>query len=91
VALSIDRAGPGVVRKFFSEIGVNNLRIFIDQTMKASADLKVLGLPSTLLLGPDGQELGRLIGPAEWDAPDMIAFLRSVITKSQKGNLDVHQ
>jgi thiol-disulfide isomerase/thioredoxin len=84
VALSIDRAGVGVVRKFFDEIGIEHLRIFVDDTMKISRDLKIFGLPATLLIGPDGRELGRLIGPAEWDAPDMIAFFRTTITNDKQ-------
>ncbi|WPZ37157.1 TlpA disulfide reductase family protein (plasmid) [Thalassobaculum sp. OXR-137] len=81
VALSIDRAGAGVVRRFFDEIGITHLDIFIDETMKASRDLKILGLPGTLLIGPNRQELGRLIGPAEWDTPAMIALFKAVIAK----------
>ncbi|MEQ8441299.1 MAG: TlpA disulfide reductase family protein [Alphaproteobacteria bacterium] len=79
VVLSIDRAGVGVVRQFFDEIGINNLDIFVDETMKASRDFRIFGLPGTLLIGPDGRELGRLIGPAEWDTPAMIAFFEGVI------------
>jgi thiol-disulfide isomerase/thioredoxin len=81
VALSIDRAGVGVVRRFFDEIGVRHLGIFIDETMKASRDLRIFGLPGTLLIGPDGRELGRLIGPAEWDTPEMVAFFERVIVE----------
>ncbi len=81
VALSIDRAGVGVVRKFFDEIGIGNLRIFIDPTMQTASDLKVFGLPATILVAPDGYELGRLVGPTEWDTPEMIAFLEAIIAK----------
>lgn len=84
IALSIDRAGVGVVRKFFDEIGIEHLRIFIDDTMKVSRDLRILGLPATLLIDPEGRELGRLMGPAEWDTPDMIAFFRTKITNNQQ-------
>lgn len=79
VVLSIDRAGVSVVRQFFDEIGIMHLDIFIDETMKASRDLRIFGLPGTLLIGPDGREIGRLIGPAEWDTPTMIAFFQGVI------------
>ena len=85
VALSIDRAGAGVVRRFFDEIDIKNLKIFIDETGRASRDLKVFGLPATLLIGPDGRELGRLVGPAEWDTPEMIDFFETLIAKHQKG------
>ncbi|MAL73571.1 MAG: TlpA-like protein disulfide reductase [Rhodospirillaceae bacterium] len=81
IALSIDRAGAGVVRKFFDEIGIRHLDIFIDETMKAARELRILGLPGTLLIGPNGKELGRLIGPAEWDTPEMITFFRGVIAE----------
>lgn len=81
IALSIDRAGAGVVRKFFDEIGIRHLDIFIDETMKAARELRILGLPGTLLIGPDGKEMGRLIGPAEWDTPEMIAFFKGAITE----------
>lgn len=82
LALSIDRAGSKVVRKFFDETGIEHLGIFVDETMKAARDLKIYGLPGSLLIGPNGRELGRLIGPAEWDTPQMIDFFENVITES---------
>ena len=76
VTLSIDRAGLSVVRRFFDEIGVKNLNIYVDETMLSSTALRAFGLPATLLIDPEGQELGRLIGPANWDDPEMVSFLR---------------
>ena len=85
VALSVDRAGAGAVRKFFDEIGVG-LPVFIDQNGAALRSLALFGLPATLLIGPDGNELARLAGPAEWDSPEMIAFLTSAIERHQQRN-----
>jgi hypothetical protein len=73
IALSLNRAGTGVLRKFFDEIGIRYLDIFIDETMKAARELRILGLPGTLLIGPNGKELGQLIGLAEWDTMEMMA------------------
>ncbi|MBI2584754.1 MAG: TlpA family protein disulfide reductase [Rhodospirillales bacterium] len=84
LALSIDRAGVGAVRKFYEEIGVKNLAIYIDGTGKATRTLKVVGLPTTLLIDADGREIGRLVGPAEWDAPEMISFIRKRIKETRK-------
>ena len=86
VALSIDRAGVGVVARFFEEIGTEHLRTFIDDSGKVARDLKVFGLPATLLIGRDGRELGRLVGPAAWDTPKMIAFLKVVIANQNERN-----
>jgi hypothetical protein len=47
---------------------VQNLKLYIDQTMKAGNGLRAVGMPTTILIGKDGKELGRLPGPAEWDS-----------------------
>jgi thiol-disulfide isomerase/thioredoxin len=82
VPLSIDRAGPEVVRKFYAEIGIEHLGLYIDASMRASFDLQAPGLPTTLLIDSEGRELGRLVGPAEWDTPEMIAFLKNHLTSN---------
>ena len=79
VALSIDRAGSSVVRRFYDEIGVTNLKMYVDKTMLSMTALRTVGLPTTILIDTQGQELGRLVGPAEWDDPEMVSFLRSFI------------
>lgn len=82
VPLSVDRAGPEVVRKFYAEIGIVHLGLYIDASMRASFDLQAPGLPTTLLIDSEGRELGRLVGPAEWDTPEMIAFLKNHLTSN---------
>lgn len=82
VALSIDRGGVDVVRKFFSEVGIQKLAMYLDSSGEATRKLGVVGLPTTLLVDRKGYEVGRLIGPAEWDAPEMIEFIRCVISKN---------
>ena len=81
VALSIDRGGVDAVRKFFADIGVRNLAMYLDSSGQALRTLSALGLPTTLLIDRDGREIGRLIGPAEWDSPEMVEFVRCVVAK----------
>ena len=83
VTLSVDRGGPEVVKKFYADICIRHLALHIDTSSKAGFALATAGLPTTLLIDSRGQELGRLVGPAEWDAPDMLAFLRSIIARKQ--------
>lgn len=79
VALSMDRKGPDAVKKFYAETGVTHLALNIDTSAKAMFTLGAVGLPMTLLIDRQGKEIGRLIGPAEWDAPDMVDFIRGRI------------
>ncbi|MGH6885371.1 MAG: TlpA family protein disulfide reductase [Geminicoccales bacterium] len=79
VALSIDRKGLPAVKEFYEELGLQELGIYVDPAGKASRELNALGIPTTLLIDGKGNELGRLAGPAEWDSPGMVEFLRGFI------------
>lgn len=81
VALSIDRAGLEVVRKFYADVGIRNIAIYIDSSGRATRELATVGVPATLLIDRTGRELGRLVGPAEWDEPDIVQFLKRVIAQ----------
>ena len=49
------------------------------QRARLSSDLRAIGLPATLLLDDQGREIGRLLGPAEWDSEDAKRLIRSVV------------
>jgi hypothetical protein len=38
-------------------------------------------LPTTLLIDRAGREVGRVVGPAKWDDPELVAFLKSIAAK----------
>jgi thiol-disulfide isomerase/thioredoxin len=88
VPLSIDRGGADVVRKFFAEIGIKKLGMYLDVSGDATRKLSVVGLPTTIILDRDGREIGRLIGPAEWDEPENIDFMKCVIDKSSAAKME---
>ena len=79
VTLSIDKGGVAVVRRFYDEIGIKQLNMYVDETMLSYTNLRIIGLPTTMIVDADGRELARLIGPAVWNAPDMEAFLKTYI------------
>jgi len=67
VALSIDRGGPEVVREFFDEHEIEHLAVYVDPTMRAQNDVSAIGLPTTIIIDREGNDRGRIVGPAEWD------------------------
>jgi thiol-disulfide isomerase/thioredoxin len=81
VALSLDRKGLPIVQEFYKELGLETLPIYVDESGKAQRALSVLGLPTTLLLDRDGNEIGRLLGPAEWDSSEMVSFIRGYVER----------
>lgn len=81
VALSIDQGqqSPYLVQAFYLQSGVKSLATYVDSSGGASRDLGVAGLPTTLLIDQQGRELGRKIGPAEWDSPEVIDLIRGYL------------
>jgi thiol-disulfide isomerase/thioredoxin len=75
VAISEDLKGAEASAVFLKDSGVENLALYVDPKMTALNALKSIGLPTTLLIGRDGKEIGRLLGPADWaskDAQDLV-------------------
>ena len=81
-AISVDRGRPEKAKAFFEEIGIGNLDFYIDPSARLGAALKAFGLPLTLLLDAEGREIGRLVGPAEWDSPEAVALMKAAIAKA---------
>ncbi len=67
------------MKEFYEELGLQQLGMYVDASAKAPRELSALGVPTTLLIDREGNELGRLAGPAEWDSPEMVSFIRGYI------------
>jgi thiol-disulfide isomerase/thioredoxin len=70
LAVCVDRAGLPGARRFLDETGVARLALYADPTQRMASSLRAAGLPATLLIDGEGREIGRLLGPAEWDGAD---------------------
>ncbi len=46
-------------------------------TLRTTSQLGAVGLPATLLIDAHGREIGRLLGPAEWDSEDAKRLIRA--------------
>ena len=67
------------IRRFFKEAGVNTLPILRDPQSELARGMGVMGLPVTVILNPEGQEVARLIGDAEWDSDSAKAVLGALV------------
>jgi hypothetical protein len=83
LAISSDRNGLAVVEKFYRDNKINHLAIYNDRTSKAQRAFKAIGLPTSVLIDGRGREIGRLVGPAEWNSHEAIALIRAVIAADQ--------
>jgi thiol-disulfide isomerase/thioredoxin len=67
------------IAKFFAEAGVTDLPALRDPDSGLAHAMGVMGLPVTVIVSPEGQEVARLIGGAEWDSPDALAVLTALM------------
>lgn len=79
VAVSVDRTGTAGAKKFLDQIKVQNLAVLADPSARMGTTLRAIGMPATLLLDTEGREIGRLVGPAEWDSPEAKALIKAAI------------
>ncbi|WP_340109340.1 TlpA disulfide reductase family protein [Pikeienuella sp. HZG-20] len=86
IAISMDRASTEKIKDFFlgitqedgSDYRVKNLDIYREPTLRIGAEGGILGMPITLILDRNGDEVARLQGEAEWDSPESIAMLKAI-------------
>jgi thiol-disulfide isomerase/thioredoxin len=79
VALSVDQQGPAIARKFYEQVGITALPVYIDPTAKAAFTVDAAGLPASLLIDRQGREIGRHLGAVKWDEPQVVERLRHAI------------
>lgn len=85
VTIATGRNPPPAMKTFFDEIGVSNLPLHRDPKMQISREMGILGLPITIILNRDGQEIARMQGDAHWNSDSAKAILRALIDDGASG------
>jgi thiol-disulfide isomerase/thioredoxin len=85
IALSLDRGDVAKVRAFFDELKISHLAVYQDPQARAGRELEAPGLPTTIVIDRSGQEVGRLLGPAEWDSEEALAVIKALIGPARAG------
>ena len=78
--IGLGNQGAPIARKFYSEVGIKALPLYIDPSAKAAFTLDAAGLPASLLIDRAGREIGRHLGAVKWDDPEVLERLRRAIT-----------
>ena len=83
VAINIDTRDPEKPKKFLKDADLTHLGNFSDSKAKVFQDLKsigrALGMPTSVLVDPQGCEIGTIAGPAEWASDDAVKLITAAI------------
>ena len=82
VTIATGRNPVPSMKKFFAETGTTDLSLYRDPKQQLARDMAVLGLPISVILDPEGNEIARLRGDAEWYSDSA----RAIITELLKPN-----
>ena len=80
-AVSEDRSGKKIVEPFLDKLGLKKVKIYLDPKSDIGHAFDVRGLPTSIVIGPDGKVLGKVEGAAEWDSVEMYGVLKPLLPK----------
>ena len=78
VAVDVGRNTAGEARTFLDAHDARALDTYVDSNIALLRAFNAFGLPLTVLIDPQGREIGRAVGPAQWDNTDAIAYFKSL-------------
>jgi thiol-disulfide isomerase/thioredoxin len=79
VTVATGRNPLPAIDKLFAEIGVTRLPKWRDPDQSLARGLGIFALPVSVLVDPEGREIGRLMGDAVWDGPEAMALIGALI------------
>jgi thiol-disulfide isomerase/thioredoxin len=83
VAVNIDTRDAEKPKAWLQDVGIRGLGYYADPSAKVFQDLKLInrafGMPTTLLIDPNGCEIGTIAGPAEWAGEDAVKLVRAAL------------
>jgi len=89
VGMAMDRASEEKILMFYQRIGAEHLGIYRDPDMKLGRDMRIFGLPTTLLIDHNGQVVAQLVGEAEWDGDAALSAILPLAEAASRARLDV--
>jgi len=85
VAINIDTRDTDKPKTWLKDVGIEKLGYYADSSARVFQDLKAagkaFGMPTTLLVDPNGCELAALAGPAEWASDDALRLVTAALKK----------
>jgi thiol-disulfide isomerase/thioredoxin len=79
LAVDVGRDKASDAAAFLKSHNAAALGTFVDNNITLIRAFGAFGLPTTVLIDPGGNVVGKAVGPAEWSAPDAIAYFRNLV------------
>lgn len=81
LTIASGRNSPEGIKKFFAEAGVTSLPRHQDPKQALASQMGIFGLPITVLVDPEGREIARLRGDADWSSDSAKSIIKALIAE----------
>jgi thiol-disulfide isomerase/thioredoxin len=81
VAVSVNREGETAVDAFYKQLNIVNLAKYTGDLNQIARTFRLRGLPTTLVIDRDGNEVSRIDGSADWESEEIDALLTRLLTQ----------
>lgn len=78
VTVATGRNAVPAIERFMAEVNVTHPVVLRDPSSAMARQMGILGLPVTVILNPEGHEVARLVGDADWASADAKAVLAAL-------------
>ena len=79
VPVATGRNSLPAIKGFYDKAEIGTLPVRLDPTGELARGLGVMGLPATLIISPEGLEVARMVGDADWFSPSALAVMDALL------------
>ena len=76
-AVNMEQPNTLKTKKFFDDLNIKNLSIFFDNDMELVKLFKLRGVPTTIILNKNEEEIARIIGSVDFTDEKIVNWLKS--------------
>lgn len=81
VAVNVGRSDAAETKAFLAKHKADALNVYVDGNVALMRAFTAYGLPVSVLIDPQGREIARATGAAEWDAPEAVEYFKALSEK----------
>lgn len=79
LTIATGRNSPEGITRFFTEANIDSLPRHQDPKQALASQMGIFGLPITVIMDPEGREIARLRGDADWSSDSAKAIIKALV------------
>lgn len=82
LGISVDKEGNGAVQRLFGQLKIT-IPVLFDPSAQVAQQYGTTGVPETFIVSPTGVILKKIVGPLDWNSPEVLAYLADAMKQGK--------